>query len=305
VANPKPTPKTAAKPKAPAKKTTASQSAKKAEVTMAIPRAAIGITTTYEEITPEVASQYLEHNKANRNLKEARIDAIVRDMQGGRFLTTHQGIAFDKSGELVDGQHRLWAVIKAQTPVVMAVTRGVDERTKAVLDTGVKRTTADYLKLEGYDNRTILGAIARTAMLYERGTPIGSYRAATSNAEVYEFLSEHEEMVEAAELARTWYTHLQARPSVIGTAYWIFARIDQAKAVEFFTDMVNMTLNGEGDPRVALMRRLNQARINAERIPQPVVLSMFVRAWNAWRNGHTMMRMPVDRLRTKRVIEAI
>lgn len=59
------------------------------------------------DVTPEMAAKWLEGNVLNRPLKQAHVDRLAREMAAGRWRLTHQGIAFDVSGCLIDGQHRL------------------------------------------------------------------------------------------------------------------------------------------------------------------------------------------------------
>jgi hypothetical protein len=49
-------------------------------------------------------------------------------------MVTHQGIALDTDGVLIDGQHRLAAAVEADQPVDMLVITGVDAATFDVLD---------------------------------------------------------------------------------------------------------------------------------------------------------------------------
>ena len=69
------------------------------------------------DVTPELACRWLEANTQNRVVNPAHVDRLVRDMKAGRWYLTHQGIAFDTHGLLVDGQHRLWAILEADVPV--------------------------------------------------------------------------------------------------------------------------------------------------------------------------------------------
>jgi predicted nucleic acid-binding Zn ribbon protein len=64
-------------------------------------------------VTPEMAERWLGHNKVNRNLRNRRVDQFARDMRSGRWQLTGEAIKFGKSGNLIDGQHRLWAVIES------------------------------------------------------------------------------------------------------------------------------------------------------------------------------------------------
>ena len=87
-------------------------------------------------------------------------------MRHDEWLVTHQGIAFDVNGVLVDGQHRLAAIIEADRPVELTVFTEVAEGTFDVLDIGKRRTAADVLAIEGEKNSTMLAAMVRTVWLY-------------------------------------------------------------------------------------------------------------------------------------------
>jgi hypothetical protein len=75
---------------------------------------------------------------------------------------THQGIAFDTNQALVDGQHRLAAIIEADLPVQMTVFSDVEPDTFDVLDTGKRRNVADVLAIEGERSTTMPAAMMRT-----------------------------------------------------------------------------------------------------------------------------------------------
>lgn len=74
-----------------------------------------GVTTQLEFITPEMARLILEkQNTLNRRMRAMIFDPYTRDMEEGRFYYTHQGIAYDTDEVLVDGQHRLQAIVDSQ-----------------------------------------------------------------------------------------------------------------------------------------------------------------------------------------------
>lgn len=77
-----------------------------------------------EIITPEMAMDWLEnHNPRNRPISEPTVQVYAGDMKNGRWSLTHQGIAFNVNGDLIDGQHRLWAIVFSGKNVEMMVTR--------------------------------------------------------------------------------------------------------------------------------------------------------------------------------------
>ena len=81
-------------------------------------------TTKLEKITPAKATDYLAQNRCNRPLSPPTVQKYVRLMQAGKFYVTYQGVACDEEGRLRDGQHRLAAIVAANTSVSMLVTRG-------------------------------------------------------------------------------------------------------------------------------------------------------------------------------------
>lgn len=100
-------------------------------------------------ITPQMAAKWLEANTENRPLRRATVEGLKAAFARGEYVMTHQGIAFDTSGRLIDGQHRLTAI--AEMPdtfrVSMMVARNVDPKAFGVVDIGVKRTPSDVLRV--------------------------------------------------------------------------------------------------------------------------------------------------------------
>ena len=82
----------------------------------------LAIQTTYLYVTPNLASKWLEGNACNRRLNQQHAERMAQAMRDGCWKTTHQGIAFDTNGTLVDGQHRLWAIVQSGCTVKLPVT---------------------------------------------------------------------------------------------------------------------------------------------------------------------------------------
>lgn len=87
------------------------------------------IDSKVEIITPSMAKEYLEKNVKNRPINLKTVNKYAEDMASGNWELTHQGIAFNENGELIDGQHRLQAVIKSEASVEMMVARGISNQT--------------------------------------------------------------------------------------------------------------------------------------------------------------------------------
>lgn len=100
-----------------------------------------------ETITPKQAEKYLQSNISNRPLRKLLVGQYAKDMMSGKWRLTHQGIAFNCDGTLLDGQHRLRAIIESGTTVRMVVARGVDSQSQLVMDDHAKRSANDALSL--------------------------------------------------------------------------------------------------------------------------------------------------------------
>lgn len=131
------------------------------------PAAAPAVTSAVELVTPALAEKWLANMAQNRNLSENAVLAYAEDMEAGRWEVTNQGIGFDSAGKLIDGQHRLKAVILAGVDVRMLVTRGLAPDAMERVDTGRKRSVSDMLGLAGYTNTAkLVAAINIIRMAY-------------------------------------------------------------------------------------------------------------------------------------------
>lgn len=91
-----------------------------------------------ETIDVEVAKLLLQGNVRNRPISMPHVKALARDMLAGKWRLTHQGIALDKDYRLVDGQHRLTAIVESGTTQKMTVTYNVDPESFHSIDVGLQ-----------------------------------------------------------------------------------------------------------------------------------------------------------------------
>jgi hypothetical protein len=124
-------------------------------------------------VTPELAEQWLNRNPNNRRIVQARVSFYASQMQSGSWELTHQGIAFDEHGNLVDGQHRLAAVIASGVATRFWVFSGVSRKSMIAIDVGKSRTADDAFVLLGDEATRASVAIARILLgsyVFQRGT---------------------------------------------------------------------------------------------------------------------------------------
>lgn len=98
-------------------------------------------------ITPDIAKSYLETNQRNRKIRQNKVTAIENAIRKGDFVCTHQCIAIDENGKLVDGHHRLNAIVNTGIPVEVMVMFNAPESEK--IDIGTSRNDKDSLFMAG------------------------------------------------------------------------------------------------------------------------------------------------------------
>lgn len=115
------------------------------------------------DVTPEMAFTWLERNTRNRTLRQSVVNRYASDMKAGRWMVTGDAIGFDTNGSIVNGQHRLWAVIEADITVRMLVAFNLAPEVVAVLDDHLKRNLGDVAKIRrpGSQVGTVHTAVAK------------------------------------------------------------------------------------------------------------------------------------------------
>lgn len=105
------------------------------------------ITSTVEHITPTIARKYLAMNNNNpRRINKNIAVSYAEDMKAGKWLMNGEAIVFDEEGNLINGQHRLLAVIKADTGIDFLVVRGIAKDTD-IFDMQLKRSVSQELRV--------------------------------------------------------------------------------------------------------------------------------------------------------------
>lgn len=107
--------------------------------------------TTWVDVTPTMATEWLEkYNTKNRPVKDSVVKRYAKDMREGRWLNrSAEPIIFDWEESLVDGQHRLWAVIESGVSITFLVVENADPKQRQVTDIGVGRNVKDILGFDG------------------------------------------------------------------------------------------------------------------------------------------------------------
>lgn len=250
------------------------------------------------EMTAALAKKLLASNaENNRNMRQGKVDQYVRDMLAGHWPITGETVKVDTNGVLIDGQHRLTAVLqaaklRADIGVPMLVAYNVDPAVMPVLDTGIPRGLHDLVRVQiGAAQSNLVAAVVRRVLQWEQGNYVGASGRNGGVPTHTEALARLEKDVEGFVAAAARGRDIQqlrlAPGAPSGTAFYLFRQIDAEQAHTFFDHLVT------GENLTGSILTLRNRFIRADRLRAHEYIALYVRTWNAWREGRVLGQVPV------------
>lgn len=209
------------------------------------------MTFTLEDITPEKANEYLLKNTDNyRNPNTRRVNTYAADMAAGKWEMNGEAIKFDSDGNLVDGQHRLLAIVKANATVKMLVVRGVDTK---IMDLGSPRSLGTIARHEGIADANYTTLVALAGFIVGNGD---THRT-KGNVAVLDYLAAHAiDLDKAAKATVTGSKPIARKAAVMAAAYTLYRKGEDLNDITNFFKIVNSGLpTGHYEPSSALVFR--------------------------------------------------
>lgn len=248
-------------------------------------------------IDAEKAITMLEQNTNNRPLNDWHVSNLAAQMSAGEWKFNGDAIRVDKDGHILDGQHRLWAIINSNTKHRMLVITGLDRDVFTTIDTGRKRSASDVLSIAGYANGNLLGAIARLVVVSELSSDWTGHRRranniAPSNEEVLRVVEENPRLIDVVKrissadfkLVRKYTT-----ATTVGFAYYWLTEIDFDEAERFFARLEYAENLSRNDPEALFRKRVmestHEVRGAAGVGVHRVKMALMFKAWNMRREG--------------------
>lgn len=242
-----------------------------------------------EIITPNIATEMLRHNKSNRTISRAVAERYAKDILNGKWKLNGESIKIAKDGTLVDGQHRLTAIVMADKKVSMLVVRDVEPAAIRTVDTGKSRSAADHLKIHGMTgNLTVISAAVRLIKGIEAGTLRRNLSLTSSDA--IEFCEAHPAIFHSYD--RVASSAAKIIPASVATAlHYLFSRTRPVQAETFFSQLTTGTNLAEGSPVLALRNRVLVTTANKRGNRTPEYVYCVIRAFEAFCDGESLSRI--------------
>jgi hypothetical protein len=257
-------------------------------------------TVEWVDVTPADAERWLERNDSNRGLRARAVSAYARDMEHGKWMLTGESVKFDRAGNLLDGQHRLSAIVQSGTTQRLLVISGIDPSVRGVIDTGAIRTGGDALRMAGIGggNPYALASAARMLVLWEGGRLThmtsgnrGEDRA--THSEIVEEVTRRPDLLDAVHDATRDYQRIGIPPGPQAMARIVLADVDAADSMLFFDSLAGYATEGSNDPRAVLLFTIRQMRELGQLRRPGESIGLIFTTWNAWRDKQTIKNLPV------------
>lgn len=255
------------------------------------------------KISPQIAAAYLNNAVKNRKVNKRRIENMAAKMKNKSWNASGETIKFDSNGTLIDGQHRLKAIIMSNTTQEMAVAYDLDPIVFTELDTGKKRTLSDVLFIENFTSHTHLATATKgiysfvnfgiDQMSHGRSFKSTS-EAKTSNRTYLEFLKNHPEIVNSLMFVLKCGKQKLVTTSFLIVMHYIFktrSRKDADIFIQKFITGDNLALN---NPILRLREKMIQQNADKIKVVHHDQTKMFVIAWNKWRGDQSLKYFRID-----------
>ena len=258
------------------------------------------MTSRVVVLTPDIAKGWLRHNTLNRKFSRNGARSLSTEMARGYWRENGESIVFDREGILIDGQHRLQAVLNSGHSYRCPVITGIEAVVRPTVDTGLKRSGAANLQMAGEPNSTALAATlllwkgyqardARVMTHPQSGPP----ETRTSIPGIMDYLSEYPGIRQAVTETLSLRPAGQGRalvPSSEAALVW-YAIVDSGAGKDRASEFVGSVLSGynlnEQSPIVALRRRLIDHLRPGQRMDKRERIALILKTWQLWSTGKT------------------
>lgn len=173
-------------------------------------KAQIEQSSQIEFVTPDIARHLLSNNDGNRPISKRIVKQYAGVMRKGQWHMNGENIIISKSNRLLNGQHRLTALIDCGISIPFWVTRGVDDSSFTTMDCNKPRTIGDVFSISDIPNYNNIAAMVSGTI-----TLMSNYSLSSKNAIVkdkcltkQDFLNEYNESPELYQKAYSEATKL-------------------------------------------------------------------------------------------------
>lgn len=250
-----------------------------------------GITFKIETFTVDKAKLALTRNKSNRPLNQDNVTFICSEMKQKKWMFTGESIIFGKNGDLMNGQHRLEAIIITGIEQDFLTVRGVNNDAFKCIDTGKMRSAGDVLSIMNVINPHSFASIARFIISFNRGGyekaagKMSNRKLKITNHEIADFVTKRlTSMTESREYGFVPENSLVAG-NLLSALHYIFKQINYDAACDFCKKLADGKELEKNDPVFVLRAELLQSIRSNRPMTRLEEIGLICKAWNFYRQN--------------------
>ena len=241
-------------------------------------------------VTPELANNILINcNDKNRPMSRGNVRKLTSEIKAGNWQFDGSPIRFDKDGRLIDGQHRLTALIKTNFSTPMLVIYGLQSESFKVIDTGKNRSGSDVLAIDNIPNSTYVSSTLNFLSNYYDNKYKSSTKRILTNTKKIEFYKTLDNLDSSVEFGLKHKSNKILNIKFIIGFHYLFSNIDIDAGEEFLSKLDSGIGLTEDHPVLVLRNKLMKSIINKNyTMNEKEIVSSVIYAWNKFRAGENL-----------------
>jgi hypothetical protein len=242
-------------------------------------------------VTPALAREWLARNTHNRVLRRYVVTKLAGAIARGEYFLNGEAIKLAVDGTLIDGQHRLAAIIEADEPVPSFVVTGLMPEARETIDVGVKRTTGDMLSMRGVTNCNQKAAVVSLVISYDDQVLPNKNPDITAQRVITAYEANMKEFGNSVHMAALVWKNIHVSRTMLGALHYIVTQVDDEDGGHFF----NRLESGIEIPAYSsiltyrtLLQRESYISSHDRRYSTIMLLAFGIKAWNAFRQDQPL-----------------
>jgi len=246
-----------------------------------------------ERVTPKKAAEWLQRNVNNRPLSQTNVGKYAAAMSAGEWQLNGDPIRFNGNGDLIDGQHRLTAIVKSGVAIESVVIRGLEHSAFDTIDRGNKRTLSHILARRKEKSYVTLASAIR--FLWKLNGVFTKVKGEIRPAIADKLLNDNPKLRGSVDFARQ-YCAIDALMSfgLCAALHHAFCQVGEESSTDFWTKV----LVGEGItrsmPEYILRRTLLENKSSTAKLRVETIAAFAIKAWNARVTGSPLKILKWD-----------
>lgn len=241
-------------------------------------------------VTTAIARKFLSNAQQNRVVKKKNLSKLVDNINRGLWDSENgQTIKIDKTGKLIDGQHRLQAIIDSKKTVDVYVAFNCSSKAMNNVDTGANRTLGDVLKMNGIKYFTIIGSVIQSESVFRLGQPQRHLSKHTEISSYQHILNIAQENKEYLEFVCQKAVGISKKYPIFPMGFYakmynVMFKIDKTVCNTFFEELTSPTTNLV--PLQVLKKvMLEDAAKSLRKLTTSEKEALFIKTWNNYVDG--------------------